>query len=66
MRAVIMSQCVPVKPLTVSTEQKAYNQAKLSHCTGDWYVYYNSKKECQQECRRAYNNYVSNLVDSKW
>ena len=27
--------------------------------------YYNLKRECQRECRTAYNKYVSNLVDPK-
>ena len=28
------------------------------------YAYYNIKKECQRECRKAYNNYVLKFVDT--
>jgi len=28
-----------------------------------WTRYYNLKKECQHECRFAYNKYVSDMVD---
>ena len=52
-----------IKHLT-RRKQRAYNQARSSHSPEDWSVYYNIKRDCQRECRRAYNNYVSNLVDS--
>jgi len=29
----------------------------------DWAQYYSLKRECQCQCRRAYNNYVMSLVD---
>ena len=45
-------------------KQRAYNQAHLTHSTEDWSVYYSIKKECQCECRKAYNYYISKLVDS--
>ena len=40
-----------------------YNRARLSHHRDDWAQYYNLKRECQREYRRAYNNYVMGLVD---
>jgi len=45
-------------------KQRAYNKARLSHHQDDWAQYYNLKRECQRECRRAYNNYVTSLVDN--
>ena len=44
-------------------KQRMYNRAQLSHHRDDWAQYYNLKRECQRECRRAYNNYVMGLVD---
>jgi len=44
-------------------KQRMYNRARLSHHQDDWAQYYCLKRECQRECRRAYNNYVMSLVD---
>ena len=44
-------------------KQRAYNTARLSHHQDDWALYYRLKKECQHECRKAYNNYVMSLID---
>ena len=32
-------------------------------CYKDWELYYQIKKECQRECRKAYNTYVESLID---
>ena len=52
-----------IKQLT-RRKQRAYNRARLSHSTLDWSLYYSIKKECQRECRKAFNCYVSGLVDT--
>ena len=52
-----------IKRLT-KRKQRAYNQARLSNSSQDWSVYYSIKKECQRECRKAYNNYVLKFVDT--
>ena len=44
-------------------KQRAYNQARCSNLATDWSRYYDLKRECQSECRTAFNRYVSNLVD---
>ena len=44
-------------------KQRLYNQARLSHHPKDWELYYQIKKECQRECRKAYNTYVESLID---
>ena len=44
-------------------KQRAYNQARRSNLATDWSKYYDLKRECQRECRTAFNRYVSNLVD---
>ena len=44
-------------------KQRAYNQARNTNESQHWTRYYNLKRECQRECRIAYNKYVSNLVD---
>jgi len=45
-------------------KQRCYNRARLSHHPEDWQLYYQLKKECQQECRKAYNNYINSFLDS--
>ena len=45
-------------------KQRAYNLACRSNLGTDWSKYYDLKRECQCECRTAFNRYVSNLVDS--
>ena len=37
--------------------------ARLSYHQDDWALYYRLKKECQHECRKAYNGYVMSLID---
>jgi len=44
-------------------KQRLYNIARLSHHQDDWALYYHLKKECQRECRKAYNSYVMSLID---
>ena len=46
-------------------KQHQYNRARLSNNPNDWSTYYSTKKLVQQECRKAYNKYVSDLVDEK-
>ena len=52
----------PVIKRLSKRKQCVYNKARLSHHQDDWAQYYNLKRECQRECHRAYNNYVTNLV----
>ena len=51
-----------IKTLT-RRKQQAYNKAHHSNSPADWTKYYDLKRECQRECRTAFNKYVSNLVD---
>jgi len=44
-------------------KQRAYNCARRNNQPQHWTKYYSLKKECQRECRSAYNKYVSNMVD---
>ena len=44
-------------------KQHVYNCARLSHHPDDWRLYHQLKKECQHECRKAYDSYVLSLVD---
>ena len=45
-------------------KQNAYNKAKASKKTKDWDHYKSIKKKCQIECRKAYNNYVSTMLNN--
>ena len=45
-------------------KKKAYNKAKASKKTNDWDHYKSIKKKCQIECRKAYNNYVSTMLNN--
>ena len=45
-------------------KQNAYNKAKASKKTKDWDHYTSIKKKCQIECRKAYNNYVSTMLNN--
>ena len=40
-----------------------YNHARHTGKESDWNKYYNLKKIAQQECRLAYSNYISNLIN---
>ena len=51
-----------IKRLT-RRKQRAYNQARHSNLSTDWSKYYDIKRQCQRECRTAFNRYVSNLVN---
>ena len=44
--------------------QNAYNKAKASKKIKDWDHYTSIKKKCQIECRKAYNNYVSTMLNN--
>jgi len=44
-------------------KQRACNQARHSNLSTDWSKYYDIKRQCQRECRTAFNKYVSNLVN---
>lgn len=43
-------------------KQRLYNRAKRSGKERDWSCYNNLKKQQKLECRKAHNNYVSNIV----
>ena len=48
-------------------KQNAYNKAKASKKIKDWDHYtfcISIKKKCQIECRKAYNNYVSTMLNN--
>ena len=45
-------------------KQNAYNKAKASKKIKDWDHYTSIKKKCQIECRKAYNNYVSTMLNN--
>jgi len=51
-----------IKRLT-RRKQRAYNQACSANLPASWSKYYDLKRQCQRECRTAFNRYVSNLVD---
>ena len=43
-------------------KQRLYNRAKRSGKEKDWSCYNNLKKQQKLECRKAHNNYVSNII----
>ena len=43
-------------------KKKLYNQAKQANSTAAWAKYRQAKKSCQQICRNAYHNYISNII----
>jgi hypothetical protein len=45
-------------------KQKAYDKVKASKKTKDWDHYKSIKRKCQIECRKAYNNYVSTMLNN--
>ena len=45
-------------------KQNAYTKAKASKKTKDWDHYKSIKKKCKIECRKAYNNYVSTMLNN--
>ena len=44
-------------------KQRAYNRARTSDSPLDWSKYHDLKRQCQRECRQAFNNYISSLID---
>ena len=44
-------------------KKRMYNHARHTGKESDWNKYYNLKKIAQQECRLAYSNYISNLIN---
>ena len=44
-------------------KQRAYNRARSSDSPLDWSKYHDLKRQCQRDCRQAFNNYISSLVD---
>jgi len=53
-----------IKRLT-RKKQHLCNLARSTNATSIWCQYRNIKKTVQVECRSAYNNYISKLVDPK-
>ena len=46
-------------------KQRLYNLAKFSNSRHNWEVYRTFKRKIQGECRKAYNNYIGELIDEK-
>ena len=44
-------------------KKRLYNKARNSGLTRDWNDYLNVKKLARHECRAAYHEYVSHLID---
>ena len=44
-------------------KQRAYNCAHTTALSSDWSKYYDIKMQCRRECRQAFNDYISSLVD---
>ena len=40
-----------------------YNHARMSGSTEDWNAYCTAKRTAQRECRKAHNNYLTNLIN---
>ena len=59
---VAISSVLAIKRIT-HRKQRGYNQARHSNLAIDWSKHYDLKRECQHECRTAFNRYVPNLVD---
>jgi len=53
-----------VKRLT-RRKQRAYNRAKQTNHPENWTTYFEIKRLTQQECRKAYNKYISSFIDSE-
>ena len=45
-------------------KQRSYNRARTSNTSQAWADYYELKRQAKHECRKAYNRYISNLVDT--
>ena len=46
-------------------KQRLYNRARQSGISEDWTLYHQVKKQSQQQCRKAYNDYVCNLANGQ-
>jgi len=44
-------------------KQRAYNWACSTNSESDWVKYKDIKRQCQYECRKCFNQYVSTLID---
>ena len=44
-------------------KKRMYNRARTTGKDSDWHKYYDLKKIAQYECRLAYSNYISNLIN---
>ena len=44
-------------------KQQAYNHARVTNIEYDWAQYKDIKRQCQYECHKCFNQYVSNLID---
>ena len=44
-------------------KQRAYNRARMTDSPPDWSKYRDLKRQCQAECRQAFNNYISSMID---
>ena len=44
-------------------KQRAYNQARSINSAPDWVKCKDIKRQCQYECRKCFNQYVSTLID---
>ena len=46
-------------------KQRLYNRARQSGLSDDWLRYHHIKKQSQQQCRKARNNYICNLANAQ-
>ena len=51
-----------IKRLT-RKKQRAYNHARATNTEYDWAKYKDIKRQCQYECRKSFNQYISNLIN---
>jgi hypothetical protein len=48
----------------LSAKKKRYfKKAKISNNNDDWFNFKHLKQQCQQECRKAHNSYISSMLD---
>ena len=46
-------------------KQKLYNKARASKTPNDWSIYQAVKRKLQQECQKAHNKYINNLINTE-
>ena len=46
-------------------KHRAFRKARQNSSTKNWAQYKNIQKSCKEECKKAYNNYVSDMVSDK-